>query len=81
MVAAIRQTVTVGPGGRVEVQAPELTEGARAEVIVLLEHPSVPAAQLAAFERLQAGLKLDEAGARQWAAHARAERESFGPRE
>jgi len=81
MVAAIRQTVTVGPGGRVEVQAPELTEGSRAEVIVLVENVTSPAAQLAAFERLQAGLNLDAARARQWSEQARTERESFGPRE
>jgi hypothetical protein len=65
----------------VEVQAPQLPEGARAEVIVLLEEAAVPASQLAAFERLQAGLNLDEARARQWSEQARAERESFGPRE
>jgi hypothetical protein len=37
MVAAIRQTVTVQQGGVVQVSSPELTEGARAEVIVLVE--------------------------------------------
>ena len=37
MVAAIRQQVTVQPGGVVEVRSPELTPGARAEVIVLVE--------------------------------------------
>jgi len=37
MVAAIRQNVTVQPGGLIEVRSPELMPGARAEVIVLLE--------------------------------------------
>jgi hypothetical protein len=37
MVAAIKQTVTVQAGGLVEVRSPNLPEGARAEVIVLLE--------------------------------------------
>jgi hypothetical protein len=37
MVAAIKQTVTVQAGGLVEVRSPSLPEGARAEVIVLLE--------------------------------------------
>jgi len=37
MVAAIRQQVTVQPGGLVEVRSPELQPGARAEVIVLVE--------------------------------------------
>ena len=42
MVAAIRQTVTVGEGGVIEVRSPELRPGARAEVIVLVEpQPSV----------------------------------------
>ncbi len=34
----IRQNVTVEPGGRVTVQAVELPVGARAEVIVRVEH-------------------------------------------
>ena len=37
MVAAIKQVVTVGPGGTVQVTAPELKAGTRAEVIVLLQ--------------------------------------------
>lgn len=37
MVAAIKQQVTVLPGGVIEVRSPELTPGARAEVIVLVE--------------------------------------------
>ena len=39
MINAIRQTVIVQPGGRIEVVAPELTPGASAEVIVLEEAP------------------------------------------
>jgi hypothetical protein len=39
MVAAIKQTVTVEPGGVVRVTSPELQAGARAEVIVLVERP------------------------------------------
>jgi hypothetical protein len=37
MVAAIKQTVTVGPGGVVQVTSPELQPGTRAEVIVLVQ--------------------------------------------
>jgi hypothetical protein len=37
MVLAVKQTVTVQPGGVVEVRSPELTPGSRAEVIVLLD--------------------------------------------
>jgi hypothetical protein len=36
MVAAIRQQVIVQAGGRIEVQSPDLTPGARADVIILL---------------------------------------------
>ncbi len=39
MVVTIKQRVTVQPGGIVEVQSPELTPGAHAEVIVLVEQP------------------------------------------
>lgn len=85
MVAAIRQTVTVGAGGRVEVQSPQLKEGARAEVIVLLEEPpsaeATVAAKLAALDQLQRSLNLDEARAREWVNQVRQERQSFGPGE
>jgi hypothetical protein len=37
MVAAIKQTVTVGPGGIIEVCSPQLQPGVRAEVIILFE--------------------------------------------
>jgi len=37
MVRAIRQTVTIKPGGRVEVTSDQLPEGRLAEVIILVE--------------------------------------------
>ena len=37
MVAAIKQTVTVGHDGVLEVRSPQLQEGMRAEVIVLID--------------------------------------------
>lgn len=37
MRTAIKQIVRIKPGGVVELRAPELPEGARAEVIVLVE--------------------------------------------
>jgi hypothetical protein len=40
MVAAIRQTVTVGPDGVIELRAPQLQPGVRAEVIILVESPA-----------------------------------------
>jgi hypothetical protein len=40
MIQAVRQEVIVQPGGRIEILAPELTPGRRAEVIVLEEAPA-----------------------------------------
>jgi hypothetical protein len=42
---AIKQTVTIGPGGRVEVVSAELPEGRQAEVIVLVTPESGPPAR------------------------------------
>ena len=44
MTTAIRQQVTVGPGGVIEIRSSELPVGARAEVIVLLEDAEAPPA-------------------------------------
>lgn len=44
MVRAIKQTVTVQPGGRVEVTSEQLSPGTEAEVIILVESSSgIPA--------------------------------------
>ena len=40
MTAAIKQVVTVQPGGVVEVRSPELHEGDQAEVTVVVVHPN-----------------------------------------
>jgi hypothetical protein len=42
MVPAIKQLVTVGPGGVVELRSPLLRPGARAEVIVVMQDESQP---------------------------------------
>jgi hypothetical protein len=82
MTAAIRQTVTVGPGGRIEVRSPDLTEGSRAEVIVLVETSAQATAQsqLEALKKLQDSLKLTPEAAQNWIAEARAERQAWGNR-
>jgi len=84
MTAAIRQTVTVGPGGKVEVQSAELTEGARAEVIVLVESAkhsqSTAQEQLEALKKLQDSFKLTPETTQKWIDEARAERQSWGNR-
>ena len=54
MVAAIRQTVKVQPGGVVHFSSPELREGSEAEIIVLVTAPPEPAQRLAAFQALGA---------------------------
>jgi hypothetical protein len=41
-VTAIKQTVTIQPGGRVEVVSDELPEGRQAEVIILVDHTAEP---------------------------------------
>jgi hypothetical protein len=45
MRASLRLETTVLPGHRLEVSAPELPEGARVEVIVLLPEQKVPPRQ------------------------------------
>lgn len=42
---AIKQTVTIGPGGRVEVVSAELPEGRQAEVIVLVSPERGPSSR------------------------------------
>ena len=49
MINAIRQTVVVQPGGRIEVVSSELTPGASAEVIVLEEAPPARKRPLKSF--------------------------------
>ena len=81
MVAAIRQTVTIGPGGKIEVQSPELLEGRRADVTVVMEESPSIARKLAALDRLEKSLNLDEAKAEAWKREVREERRSWGPGE
>jgi hypothetical protein len=59
-VTAIKQTVTIGPGGRVEVVSDELPEGRRAEVIVLVSpEPGPSPRRLADFLGAGKGLYSD----------------------
>ena len=50
MVAAIKQIVTVGPGGVIEIRSPQLSPGTRAEVIILVE-AGTPSGQTEAAPR------------------------------
>jgi hypothetical protein len=79
MVAAIRQTVTVLPGGVVHFASPELPEGTEAEIIVLLTAPAAPAQRLAAFQALQRSLALTPATTAEWIRETAAQRKAFGP--
>lgn len=83
MVAAIRQTVTVGEGGVIEVRSPELRPGARAEVIVLVEQAGGARRplDLAALDALQESLKLNSESAAAWMAQVAAERKAYSPPE
>jgi hypothetical protein len=76
MVAAIRQLVTEGSDGRIEIRAPELRAGAQAEVIVLMQDTS--SAGVVALDLLQNAMKLDAAGAARWTEQVKAERAAFG---
>jgi len=55
MTLAIRTKTIVQPGGRVEVGSPELTPGASAEVIVLVDAPA-PQRVMTAASLLDSGL-------------------------
>ena len=81
MDGAIRTTVTVQRGGVIEITSPELKEGDRAEVIVLVPASASVADKIAALEELRERLNLDEEKVRKWIEVVRTERESFGPRE
>lgn len=81
MVAAIRQIVTVSAAGTLEIKSPELSPGARAEVIVLLE--AAPAnikrsELLATLDALQKSLSLTTSAAAEWNAQSRQSRSCFG---
>lgn len=75
----VRQTVTVGEGGRIQLELPELAAGTRAEVTVTTEAPTPTdveiAAKLAAFDALVESLNLDEAAAATWMREVREMRE------
>ena len=80
MVAAIRQKVTVLPGGRIEVRSDQLQPGTQAEVIVLVENGAGSKPPLQALEELQRGIQLDRARAEEWISQAKAERAALGAR-
>ncbi len=82
MVAAIRQTVTVQSGGKVEVRSPKLLEGAKAEVIVLIEEPDSQksSSPTELLDALQESLQLTAPAAHDWIQQARAERQAIGQR-
>jgi hypothetical protein len=83
MVRAIREIVTVGPDGKIELRAPELRQGARAEVIVLVESDQgqqTPVSPLEAFEALQRSLDLTPEAAEEWIRQAADERKASSRR-
>ena len=59
MVVAIKQTVTVQPGGVIEVRSPDLQEGTAAEVIILIQGPTPARRPLASFIGSGRGLFKD----------------------
>jgi hypothetical protein len=79
MTVAVKQVVTVQPGGVVHFASPELREGTEAEVIVLVPEVSDAARRLAAFQALQKSLALTPEAAEKWIREAAEERKAFGP--
>ena len=79
---AIREIVTVGPGGKIELKASDLPQGARAEVIVLVEpdQERSPISPLEAFEALQRSLGLTAEAAEEWVRQAAEERKASSRR-
>lgn len=73
MVAQIRQIVTVGKDGRIEIPDSGLPIGSRAEVTVT-PVPIETVSQLEAFNALQASMRLDRAAAEAWATQVCEER-------
>lgn len=49
MLRAIRERVTIKPGGMIEIHRPELPVGTEAEVIIMVEQPAVELPPLASF--------------------------------
>jgi hypothetical protein len=76
MVAPIRQIVTVGADGQIELRVSSLPAGSRAEVTVV-PAPADVGASLQALDELQASLRLSRQQAGEWAKQIQTERESF----
>lgn len=81
LLRAVQRRVLVQPGGRVELAAPELPEGAEAEVIVLVHQgaaASAASSPLEAFEALKASMGLTPEDVKRWTDDVRAERDAWG---
>jgi hypothetical protein len=79
MVAPIRQIVTVGDDGLIEIRAAHLPPGSKAGVTVMpVEPPQQTAHQtIEALNALQKSLNLDEKTANEWIESVREARGSF----
>lgn len=82
MLRAFRQSITIGPGGLVQVRSEELPEGTRAQVIVLVEDIESPhgandaAARLVLLDQIQRHLALTPGSVAAWLAQVREERDT-----
>lgn len=61
MTSAFRQKVKVQPGGVIEIRSPELTPGAMAEVIVLMETREGESARVTRVRELAELFKMTQA--------------------
>ena len=75
MVRAVKQIVTIGPGGLIEFRRPDLPAGASAEVIVMIDSADSPPPPLSSLFGRASGVFAsgDEADA-----FIRAERDRWG---
>ncbi len=77
MVTTIKEHVTVGAGGRIELQSSQLREGDSVEVTVTVERPASSSEdRLAAFEALRNQLNLTAEQAKAWTDEVTAERKA-----
>jgi hypothetical protein len=76
MSVTLQVTTTVLPGHRIEIQAPELPEGRKATVLVMLEDEAFPKRPLAEVLAAHPGGRLFHS-AEEVDAYLRAERDSW----
>jgi len=55
MLNAIREKVTVKAGGKIVIQSPELVEGTMADVIVMVDQPTIEPPPISSYFKVKKG--------------------------